>query len=91
MGNLETKVRRICEERGFKNRGCRFEVISILLGITPEEAKSVESITRTIRGIFPIDAKGIELEKAWHSTQNLEIFKVEAKQQYDRLTGERLY
>ena len=91
MENLEQKVRRICEKNNYSSRSCRFQVISELLGIMPDEAKAVESITRTIRGIFPIDQVGIEKECAWHSTPQIEIFKVEAEQQYDRITGEKLF
>ncbi len=64
----EERVREILEKRDYTSRSCRFLVIEQILGISPEEAKMVETITRTIRQILPADEKGIELEKLWHNT-----------------------
>jgi hypothetical protein len=65
---LEQKVKELCEKKGYSSRACRFQVIADLLGIEPDEAKAVESITRTIRQIFPVDKVGIAKEAMWHNT-----------------------
>ena len=52
-----------CEKKGYTSRACRFQVISELMGISPEEAVQVESITRYIRNIFPKDEVGARKEE----------------------------
>lgn len=58
-------IKDYCEKKGYQGRGCRFKVIEDLLGITPKEAKKVETITRTIREIFPKDEVGAKKEAEW--------------------------
>lgn len=69
--SIEQKVREIIERKGYRNRGCRFEVISEIYGIAPEEAKGIETITRTIRQLLPKDEIGEKLESKWHTPNYL--------------------
>lgn len=51
----EEQLREYLALKGFTNRGCRFAVISDLVGISEEEAKAAERINRYLRKIFPPD------------------------------------
>jgi broad-specificity NMP kinase len=76
--NIET-LRALCERRGWDSRKYRFNAISEILGISPEEAKEVEKITRYFREIFPIDEVGIEKEKEYHKPLSQIIYEKQAE------------
>jgi hypothetical protein len=62
---IEQKIQEIIEKKGYTSRSCRFLIIEEMLGISPEDAKAVETITRTIRQLIPKDEVGARLEQAW--------------------------
>lgn len=92
--NLE-EMKTYLEEKGYTSRGCRFKVIEELMGISPADAKKIETITRYIRAILPPDETGAIKEKEkvkelGYGSQQTEIFKQETKKRYDMLTGEKI-
>ena len=91
MRTEQQAIKEFCEKRGFTTRSCRFAVVSEMLGVDTETAKKIETITRTIRQLFPKDKVGAKLEQEWHNTPQIAIFQSEEKQQYDRITGEKLF
>jgi hypothetical protein len=62
---IEQKIQEIIEKKGYTSRSCRFLIIEEMLGISSEDAKAVETITRTIRQLIPKDEVGARLEHAW--------------------------
>lgn len=63
------QLKEYCERKGYDSRKYRFAIISEILGISKEEAKEVEQINRYLRELFPIDAVGIEKERAYHKPE----------------------
>lgn len=84
--NIES-LKALCERRGWNSRKYRFEAIQEILGISPEEAKSVEQITRYFRELFPIDEIGAAKEKEWHKPLSQIIYE----QQEEKMLKLRLF
>ena len=74
-------LKEYCEKNGYDSRKYRFRIISELLSISEDEAKSVEKITRYLREIFPVDEVGIKKEKEWHKPEYLH----RAEWEYDKI------
>lgn len=76
--NIE-QLKDYCDRKGYDSRKYRFAAIADIMGISPEEAKEVEKITRYFRELFPVDQKGIELERTWHKPEWMWDFEKRAK------------
>lgn len=74
--NIE-ELKTYCKLKGYTERKYRFKIIEEILGISPEEAKAVEQITRYIREIFPVDQYGIEKEAEYHKPLSQIIYEQE--------------
>ena len=90
MDNLEF-IKEHCEKKGYTSRACRFQVIEDLMGISPEESKRVETITRTIREIFPKDEVGEKLENEWKRTPALLEFGNTNLKRIKQMEKDRLF
>lgn len=62
------KLKEFVEDNGFTSRKQRYEIYEKLYGVSAETCKKIISTDRTLRDIFPVDKRGIELEKEWHAT-----------------------
>ena len=84
------------KELGIETTKLQYVLISKIMAedsvdISPEDCMKICNLQRHCRAILSKDTVALEKERAWHSTPQIEIFKVEAKQQYDRITGEKLF
>jgi nitric oxide reductase large subunit len=65
----QQQLKEYCDRKGYDSRKYRFMAISDILGVTPEEAKAVEQITRYFRELFPIDEVGMQKEQEWRKPE----------------------
>ena len=64
-------VEEFCKDNGYTSRKMRYEIMSKYFGISEGTLKDIISFDRYLRDIIEVDAKGIELERAYHKPSSI--------------------
>ena len=76
-----TKIKNLAQEKNYTRRH-QYLILAELTGVTPEQAKQICSLQRTIRFAIPKDSVGEKLEAQWHAPHFIQKFSCEANNQY---------
>lgn len=65
------EVKEFCDKSEYSGRKNRYKIMEEKFGVGAGTCEDIIKFDRHLRDVFPVDERGIELEKEWHCSPAL--------------------